>query len=159
MIADSTRAQVGALFAVEGLASKPLLGANPPPRMWRVIGECRGLGRFEALRPAVAPLVGRDDELALLLRRWEQARAGDGQVLLLSGEPGVGKSRLSAALEARLEAEPHPPLRYFCSPHHQDSAFYPIIAQLERAAGFERADTPDARLDKLEALSAAASTG
>jgi predicted ATPase len=75
--------------------------------------------------------------------------------LLLSGEPGVGKSRLSAALEDRLQAEPHFLLRYSCSSHYQDSAFYPIIAQLERAAGFGRADTPDTRLDRLEALIAA----
>ena len=154
VIADSTSAHVGELFVVEPLASKSPVGANSP-RMWQVIGECRGLGRFEALHPAVAPLVGRDDEFALLLRRWEKAKTGEGKVLLLSGEPGVGKSRLSAALEDRLQAEPHFLLRYSCSSHYQDSAFYPIIAQLERAAGFGRADTPDTRLDRLEALIAA----
>ena len=87
--------------------------------------------------PALTPLVGREEELALLLRRWAQAKAGEGRVVLLSGEPGIGKSRLIAgAARSGIEREPHIRLRYFCSPHHQDSALYPVIAQLERAAGF-----------------------
>src|SRR5205085_8787505 len=102
------------------------------------------------------PLVGRDEELDLLLRRWQQAQAGEGRVVLISGEPGLGKSRLTAALAERIEADRHTRLRYFCSPHHQDSALYPFIGQLERAAGFARDDTPEARLTKLEALIAAA---
>jgi DNA-binding winged helix-turn-helix (wHTH) protein/predicted ATPase len=157
VIADNTRDHIGALFAIEDLASTQLQGSPPPQRAWRIVGESRGMGRFEALRSANAPLVGREEEIALLMRRWTQAKAGEGHAVLLSGEPGVGKSRLSAALEDRLLAEPHFPLRYFCSPHHQDSALYPIIGQLERAAGFERDDDPETRFEKLETLIAAAS--
>ena len=94
------------------------------------------MSRFEALRSGTTPLVGRDEELELLLRRWQQAKAGEGRVVLVSGEPGIGKSRLAAALSERIGTEPHTRLRYFCSPHHQDSALYPFIVQLERAAGF-----------------------
>ena len=86
------------------------------------------------------------------MRRWEQAKAGDGCVVLISGEPGIGKSRIAQTVVERIGAEPHTRLRYFCSPHHQDSALYPSIAQLERAAGFRREDTPEQRLDKLEAV-------
>jgi predicted ATPase len=113
--------------------------------------------RFEALRgSALSPLVGRDDEIDLLLRRWARAKSGDGQVVLVSGEPGIGKSRLTAALAERLHAEPHIRLRYFCSPYHQDSALFPFIDQLGRAAGFARDDPPLAKLEKLEALLALA---
>ena len=101
---------------------------------------------------ALTTLVGRDEELDLLLRRWTRAKRGDGQVVLVSGEPGLGKSRLAAALEERLHAEPHIRLRYFCSPYHQDSALFPLIDQLGRAAGFARDDMPAAKLGKLEAL-------
>src|SRR5271168_1044928 len=110
------------------------------------------LSRFEALRSGETPLVGREEEVELLVRRWQQAKTGEGRVVLISGEPGIGKSRLTAALSEHIEAEPHTRLRYFCSPHHQDSALYPFISQLERAAGFARDDTADARLGKLQAL-------
>ena len=106
--------------------------------------------RLEALRgPALSPLVGRDEEIDLLLRRWAHASAGNEQVVLVSGEPGIGKSRLVAALAERLHAEPHFLLRCCCSPYHQDSALHPFIAQLERAAGFAHDDTPAQKLDKL----------
>jgi predicted ATPase len=110
------------------------------------------LSRFEALRSGATTLVGRDEEVELLLRRWQQAKTGEGRVVLISGEPGIGKSRLTAALSEHIGTEPHTRLRYFCSPHHQDSALYPFIAQLERAAGFTRDDTVDAKLGKLQAL-------
>ena len=110
------------------------------------------LSRFEALRSGETPLVGREEEVELLLRRWEQAKSGEGRVVLISGEPGIGKSRLTAALSEQIGTEPHTRLRYFCSPHHQNSALHPVIVQLERAAGFERDDGPEAKLDKLETL-------
>jgi predicted ATPase len=111
----------------------------------------------EALRgSALTRLVGRDEEIELLLRRWVRARARDGQVVLISGEPGLGKSRIAAALADRLHAEPHIRLRYFCSPHHQDSALFPFIDQLGRASEFAREDMPVSRLEKLEASLAGA---
>ena len=103
-------------------------------------------------------LVGREEELELLLRRWSKAKTGEGQVVLLSGEAGIGKSRLTAALLKRLATEPHTRLRYFCSPQHADSAFHPIIGQMERAAGFAHGDAPKAKLAKLDALLAQTST-
>jgi predicted ATPase len=115
--------------------------------------------RFEALHASgLTELVGRQEELELLLRRWSKARTGEGQVVLLSGEAGIGKSRLTAALLERLATEPHTRLRNFCSPQHTDSALYPTIGQIERAAGFTRDDTLQAKLDKLDALLAQSST-
>ena len=103
-------------------------------------------------------LVGREEELEMLLRRWTKAKTGEGQVVLLSGEAGIGKSRLTAALLERLAAEPHTHLRYFCSPQHTDSALHPTIGRIERAAGFTRDDTTQMKLDKLDALLAQNST-
>jgi predicted ATPase len=109
--------------------------------------------RFEALHATgMTALVGREEEIELLIRRWQRAKSGEGRVVLISGEPGIGKSRITAALSEHIGTEPQTRLRYFCSPHHQDSALYPFIAQLERAAGFARDDTVDARLGKLQAL-------
>src|SRR5207237_3508821 len=101
-------------------------------------------------------LICRDEEIEVLLRRWQRAKGGDGQVVLICGEPGIGKSRLSAALAERLHPEPHLRLRYFCSPYHQDSALYPFIDQLGRVSGFVRDDPPASRLEKLEDLLARA---
>src|SRR5262249_43648837 len=95
--------------------------------------------------------IGRDEELNLLLRRWRQAKNGDGRVVLLSGEPGIGKSRLTVELQERLQ-EPHTHLPHFCSPHHQDSALYPVISRLRREAGFRSDDTDERRLDRLEVV-------
>lgn len=154
MIADSTRRQIGSVFALEDLGFKDLKGFTEPQRAWRVLGENRFKSRFEALRSAETPLVDRQEETELLLRRWAQARAGEGRVILFSGEPGIGKSRLTVALRDLLDAEQYTELHYFCSPHHQDSALFPAINLLERAAGFGREDTPATKLDKLEALMA-----
>ena len=152
VIAEGTRRQIGGLFELEDLGPQPLAGFAEPQRAWRVVGESSVVSRFEALRSEATPLVGRDEELELLLRRWQQAKAGEGRVVLVSGEPGIGKSRLSAALSQAIENEPYTRLRYFCSPYHQDSALYPFIAQLERAAGFARDDAAVQKLGKLTAL-------
>src|SRR5690242_4679299 len=152
VIAEATRRQIGQLFDLEDLGPQQLAGFAEPQRAWRVLGESGEVSRFEAFRSGETPLVGRDEEIELLQRRWEQAKSGEGRVVLISGEPGIGKSRLTAALSAHIESEPHTRLRYFCSPHHQDSALYPFIVQLERAAGFTRDDEPETKLDKLATL-------
>jgi len=155
VIGDSTRRLVGNLFEYQSLGEVELKGLPAPVPAFRVVGESRVGSRFEALRSGETPLVGRDEELELLRRRWEQAKSGTGRVVLVSAEPGIGKSRLTEAFRESIAGEPHTRLRYFGSPHRQDSALFPFIAQLERAAGFERDDRPAARLDKLEALVAA----
>src|SRR3954470_5798314 len=152
IIDAATRRQIGGLFDCRDLGLIELKGLPASVPAWQVVSENRALGQFEALRSGLTPLVGRDEELELLLRRWAQAKAGSGKVVLISAEPGVGKSRLAEALAAQIAAEPHLRLRYFCSPHHQDSALYPVIAQMERAAAFEHEDEPAARLAKLQAL-------
>jgi class 3 adenylate cyclase len=152
VIADSTRRQIGSLFEVEDLGPRLIAGFAELQRAWRVVGESGVVSRFEALRSEATPLVGRDEELELLLRRWEQAKSGEGRVVLLSGEPGIGKSRLTAELDGRIGREPHTRLRYFCSPHYQNSALYPFIMQLERAAGFARDDGVEQKLGKLRNL-------
>jgi hypothetical protein len=152
VIAETTRRQVGGLFDLADLGPQALAGFAEPQPAWRVLGESGMLSRFEALRSGTTPLVGRAEELDLLVRRWEQAKTGGGRVVLLSGEPGIGKSRLTAALFECIGTEPHTRLRYFCSPHHQGSALYPLIAQLERAARFARDDRLEEKLDKFATL-------
>jgi hypothetical protein len=152
VIAESTRRQLGALFDLEDLGPRPIAGFTEPQRAWRVIGESGVASRFEALRSAAVPLVGRDEELDLLLRRWEQAKAGGGRVVLITGEPGIGKSRLAEALSQAIACEPHTRRRYFCSPHHRDSALCPFTVHLERAAGFARTDTECEKRGKLREL-------
>ncbi|WP_342739464.1 AAA family ATPase [Bradyrhizobium sp. B117] len=153
VIAEDTRRLIGGLFDYEDLGLVTLKGFVAPVQAWRVLHEGTAESRFEALHPSVlTPLVGRDDELAWLERSWRRASTGSGQVVVLAGEAGIGKSRLVAAIQERIEREPHTCLRYFCSPHHQESALYPFIAQLQRAACFDREDTPRAKLDKLRVL-------
>ena len=152
VIAESTRKLVGNLFELEDLGSQELKGISVAVRAWSALRPASVESRFDALHATGATeLVGREEELELLLRRWSKAKTGEGQVVLLSGEPGIGKSRLTAALLERL-AEPHTRLRYFCSPQHTDSALYPISNHMKRAAGFAHDDTAQAKLDKLDGL-------
>ena len=153
VIAESTRRLLGNLFELEDLGAKDLKGIAGPVRAWAALRASSAEGRFEAMHETgLTALVGREEELELLLRLWSRAKTGEGQVVLLSGEAGIGKSRLTAALLERLAAEPHTRLRYFCSPQHTDSALYSIISQMERAAGFAHGDTAQTKLDKLDAL-------
>src|SRR5262249_54458106 len=109
--------------------------------------------RFEAMhKTKLPPLFGREEEIELLLRRWRHATQEEGRVVVLTGEPGIGKSDIALALGERLQRETHITLRYFCSAHHTNSALFPFIGQLERAAGFERSDSPTEKLSKLDAL-------
>ena len=156
-IEPTTRRLIGNLFDCRDLGTIDTASGTEPVHIWQVLEGNAMANRFEALRGStLTALVGRDEEIDLLLRRWGRARAGDGQVVMISGEPGIGKSRLVQTLLERIAEEPHTRLRCFCSPHHQDSALYPTIAQLERLAGFRRDDTAEQRLDKLELLLAEA---
>jgi class 3 adenylate cyclase len=153
VIADSTRRLVGNLFEFENLGSQELKGIAGAVRAWAALRPASVESRFDAFHTTgLTDLVGREEELEMLLRRWSKARSGEGQVVLLSGEPGIGKSRLTAALLDRLATEAHTRLRYFCSPQHTDSALYPIISQMERAAGFAHDDTAQVKRNKLDAL-------
>jgi class 3 adenylate cyclase/tetratricopeptide (TPR) repeat protein len=153
VIGPSTQRLLGNLFEYCDLGAVGLKGFAEPARAYRVLRASDVESRFEALRSTeLTPLVGREEEIELLLRRWERAKAGEGQVVLVCGEPGIGKSRVAATLRGRIEAQPHVRLRYFCSPHHRDSVLYPFIAQLEYAAGFTRDDSAEAKFAKLEAL-------
>ena len=153
VIAESTRRLVGNLFELEDLGAQDLKGITGPVSAWAALRPASVESRFEALHAgSLTELVGREEELELLLRRWTKAKAGDGQVVLLAGEAGIGKSRLTAALLERLTTEPHARLRYFCSPQRTDSSLYPIISQMERAAGFTHDDDTQAKLNKLDAL-------
>jgi predicted ATPase/class 3 adenylate cyclase len=159
IIAENTRRLLGNLFELEDRGPQDLKGIAGPVRAWAALRTSAVESRFEALHAdSLTQLVGREEELDLLLRRWSRAKTGEGQVVLISGEPGIGKSRLTAALLERLAAEPHAQLRYFCSPQHTHSAFYPIIRQMERAARLAPDDTSQAKLDKLDALLAETST-
>ena len=154
VIDTTTRRLAGGLFEYRDLGVVVLKGFAEPVPAYQVLRPSSVVeSRSEALSMTqLIPLVGREEEIDLLLRRWRQARDGSGRVVLLSGEPGIGKSRLTAALQEKLQAEPHIRLRYFCSPYHSDTALHPIVSQLERAAGFERDDTAESKLVKLEEL-------
>src|SRR5215813_2919707 len=151
VICDSTRRLVGNLFELEDLGPRDLKGIVRPVRAWAALRASSVASRFEALHATgLTALVGREEEFELLRRRWFKATDGEGQVVLLSGEAGIGKSRLATAFVGLLAGEPHIRLRYFCSPQHTDSALYPIIGQMERAAGLARDDSSPAKLDKLD---------
>ncbi len=153
VIAESTRALVRGLFEYRDLGSIALAGYPEPVRAWRVVRPSAVASRFEALRGAsLIPLVGRQEETALLLRRWQRAKTGRGEVILLTGEPGIGKSRLIAELLAALEPERPRRVRYFCAPHYLDSALRPAVLQLERAAGIKDDDPALVRRQKLQAM-------
>jgi class 3 adenylate cyclase/predicted ATPase len=159
VIAERTRKLLGNLFDLQDLGAQELKGIEGQVRAWAALRPSAVESRFEALHGAMlTALVGREEELELLLRRWSKAKSGEGQVVLLSGEAGIGKSRLTAALLDRVAAEPHTRLRYFCSPQYTDSALYPIISQMGRAAGVAHDDTPLLKLDKLDALLTQTST-
>jgi class 3 adenylate cyclase len=153
VIAATTRRLVGRMFDCRALGPIEVKGLPQPIGAWQVRGTAAGVSRFEARRSgALSPFVGRQEEIELLLRRWDHAKRGEGRVVLLSGEPGIGKSRIAESLLGRLEGEPHVRLRYFCSPHHTHSALYPFMTQLERAASFEPGSSAKEKLDKLEIL-------
>jgi hypothetical protein len=159
VIAESTRKLLGDLFELEDIGTKDLKGIVGAVRAWAALRPALVESRFEAFHGAgLTELVGREEELELLLRRWSKAKTGEGQVVLLSGEAGIGKSRLIAALLETLASEPHMRLRNFCAPQHTDSTLYPVIGQMERAAGFTFKDTPRAKLGKLDGLLAQSST-
>jgi class 3 adenylate cyclase len=155
LICPTTRRLTGGHFKYRDLGPVALKGWAEPILVWQVLGPSGVESRFEAMHKSkLPPLVGRDDETELLLRRWRRATQGQGQVVVLTGEPGIGKSHIALALSERLH-EPHLTLRYSCSAHHTNSAFFPFVKQLERAAGFERGDSPAHKLEKLNALACA----
>jgi class 3 adenylate cyclase/predicted ATPase len=158
VIESRTRRMTGGLFEYRDLGTVALKDFAENVPAWQVLRADTTVSRFEALHATTTPLIGREEEIDLLVRRWEQAKRGEGCVVLVSGEPGIGKSRIAQTIVEQLSNEPHTRLRYFCSPHHQDSALYPVISQLERAAGFLRDDTDEQRLDKLEAILARGTT-
>src|SRR5271165_4426143 len=153
VIAESTKRLLGGTFELEPLGAQTLKGFDSPVPAWAVLREAEIVSRFEASQSeGLTPFVGREHEVALLLDRWRGAREGEGQVVLLSGEAGIGKSRILEALREEIGAEPHVTVRYQCSPHHVNDAFYPIANHFWHAAGFLSGEPTAARLDKLEAM-------
>jgi class 3 adenylate cyclase/tetratricopeptide (TPR) repeat protein len=157
VVADATKGLLGNLFELRDLGHQELKGIAGAVQVWAALRPTSVESRFEAFHSSsLTTLVGRDEEVEMLLRRWEQAKRAQGSVVLISGEPGIGKSRIAQELLVQLREEPHTRVRYFCSPHHPDSALYPFIAHFERIAKFRREDTPEQRLTKLEAVLAQA---
>jgi class 3 adenylate cyclase len=153
LVSEATRSQLGHTFESQNIGPLLLKGFEKPIRPWRVQAGTAALSRSEsAYTNPMLPLIGRDEELDLLSQRWHEVKDGANRVVLLSGEAGIGKSRLLAAFEERLAAEAYASLRYFCSPNHQEIALYPIIARLEHEAGFSSGEGAQNRLAKLEAI-------
>ena len=154
LIAHATRSLVGDAFELTDLGKLPISGIIGPSQIWRVEGVRRAAGRFDAAHGGapLSPLVGRTEEVALLLREWHATQSGAGRVVLIGGEAGIGKSRLTEVLRERIAGDAHSSLRYQCSSFHQDVALYPVIAQIELAAGFAREDTAEQKLDKLDRM-------
>jgi predicted ATPase/class 3 adenylate cyclase len=153
VIAQATLNLVRGLFEYRDLGARTLKGFGEAVPVWQVLRESKSASRFDALRGRnLGALLGREEELGLLLAHWQEVKRGAGRVVLLTGEAGIGKSRLTRALMESVEGEPHRRLRYFCLPHHSDSTLQPVIGQIERAAGFERGDDAGVRLDKLQGM-------
>lgn len=153
VIAPTTRRLIGEAFELEDMGAHPLKGIVDPVRAWRVAGVAPTEGRFEAAQGArLTPMVGRDAEIAMILERWKRAKAGEGQVVLLSGEAGIGKSRVVRMVREFVALEPHVDLRYQGSPYRVNSVLHPVIEHFERMAGFDAADTADQKRDKLNAM-------
>jgi class 3 adenylate cyclase/tetratricopeptide (TPR) repeat protein len=153
LICPQTRRLTGGHFDYRDLGPRALKGWTEPVAIWQVLGPTGVASRFEAMhKTKLPPLFGREEEIELLMRRWRYATQGEGRVVVLTGEPGIGKSHIALALGEWLQSEPHITLRYFCSAHHTNSALFPFISELERTAGFERSDSPAEKLSKLDAL-------
>ncbi len=152
VIAERTRQLAGQIFEYRNFGALTLKGFAEPLQACAVVRARRAESRFDAVRAgALTDLVGREDEIEILTRRWARAKNGEGQVMLIAGEPGIGKSRITRELQERIADDPHVPLLFQCSPFHTNSAFHPLIDNLERTAGFEPGDDAAAKLDKLEA--------
>jgi class 3 adenylate cyclase/tetratricopeptide (TPR) repeat protein len=153
VVGERTRRLVEGLFTFEEHGPHAIKGIETPVAVYRVREATGASGRFEATaRRGLTPLVGRDEEIRLLLSRWEGAKAGEGHVVLLTGEPGIGKSRIVQAFRDHVRGDAVAVLRYYCSPFYVHSALHPVLDQLERAAGLKKGDPPEVKLDKLEAL-------
>ncbi|HMF20778.1 MAG TPA: adenylate/guanylate cyclase domain-containing protein [Pseudolabrys sp.] len=150
VVCANTRRLTDGYFEYLELGASMLKGWAEPIHVWQVVRSTGVKNRFEAQHQnKIMPPLGRDEEIEMLLRRWRAAKRGDGRAVLLTGEPGIGKSHIAVALNELLSADPHITLNYYCSSHHQNSTLFPYIGQLERAAGFERADSHTVRIAKL----------
>jgi predicted ATPase/class 3 adenylate cyclase len=159
LICPSTRQLTGGYFDYRDIGPLTPKGWPEPLAVWQVVGTSGVESRFEAIHNTkLPPLFGREEEIDLLFRRWRHATQEEGRVVMLTGEPGIGKSHIARAFDERLQSESHTTLRYFCSAHHTNSALFPFISQLERAAGFKHSDSPTEKLSKLDALVAQSTT-
>ncbi|ARP99796.1 adenylate/guanylate cyclase domain-containing protein [Pseudorhodoplanes sinuspersici] len=156
VICPNTRRLTEGQFEYREIGPSTVKGWSQPLRAWRVVRPIETESRFEAQHPAaLSPLIGREEEIELLMRRWRSAAQGEGRVFVLTGEPGIGKSHIALALQERLKSEPHVAFRYYCSAHHTNSVLFPFISQIERAARFERGDSPVEKFEKLKTFVAA----